>query len=93
MIVGRHAEREALASFLGDPSRSSAALVLEGEPGIGKTTLWLEALADAQERGYTILASEPAEPDAGVPLSTLGDLLDGVDVDALTALPEPQRAA
>ncbi len=40
-VVGREAELEAIGAFLGDPA--SRALVLEGEAGIGKTTLWLAA--------------------------------------------------
>jgi hypothetical protein len=38
-IVGREAELEALRAFL-QPGFAPAALVLTGEPRIGKTTLW-----------------------------------------------------
>jgi MoxR-like ATPase len=41
-VVGREAELEAIDRFLG--SEAGRALVLEGEPGIGKTTLWRVAL-------------------------------------------------
>jgi predicted ATPase len=39
-IVGRDAEVASLQAFVGDAGRTCAALVLEGEAGIGKSTLW-----------------------------------------------------
>lgn len=39
-VIGREAELDIIASVLGDPSDGAAAVLLEGEPGIGKTTLW-----------------------------------------------------
>jgi hypothetical protein len=40
-IVGREEELGAIREFL-DAVERLAALVIEGEPGIGKTTLWRE---------------------------------------------------
>ena len=39
-IVGRERELAALAGFVDEAPRRPRALVLEGEAGIGKTTLW-----------------------------------------------------
>jgi tRNA A37 threonylcarbamoyladenosine biosynthesis protein TsaE len=38
--IGREAELAAVGGFLDTPAGPPAALVLEGEAGIGKTTLW-----------------------------------------------------
>ena len=59
-IVGREEEATALAAFLagrGEPR----ALVLTGEAGMGKTTLWQAALATAQELGIRVLAARASE--------------------------------
>ena len=39
-IVGRGVELAAVERFVDRATRSFAALVLEGEAGIGKTTIW-----------------------------------------------------
>ena len=41
-IVGRDEERASVAAFVGRVPDTPSALVLEGEAGIGKSTLWLE---------------------------------------------------
>jgi hypothetical protein len=43
-IVGREDELHAIEAFVVRGTEGPAALVLEGEPGIGKTTLWLAGL-------------------------------------------------
>ena len=49
MIVGRERERAAVDSFVAARGDGPRALILEGERGIGKTTLFRHAL-DAEER-------------------------------------------
>ena len=51
-IVGRESELGSLYAFLDRPVGVPVGLVLEGEPGIGKSTLWLAAVAAARERGF-----------------------------------------
>jgi predicted ATP-dependent serine protease len=63
--VSRQAEEQAVADFLSGVPSAPAALVIEGDPGIGKTTLWLRDLDRAHERGFTVLASRP--PNGGWP--------------------------
>jgi hypothetical protein len=65
LLFGRDRELPCVGSFLESlPTAGPAALVIDGEPGIGKTTLWRAALDAAGERGYRLLSSRPAEADA-----------------------------
>ena len=68
-------------------------LVIEGEPGIGKTTLWTEATGRARAVGWQVLSCRPAASDAGLSHVALADLLRGVPDDAFARLPAPQRRA
>ena len=92
-IVGREPELESLAAFLDTPLTGAGALLLAGEPGIGKTTLWRAAVEDARGRGYRVLACRPAESETKLSFAALGDLLEGAADEALPVLPEPQRRA
>ncbi len=100
--MGRVPERALLEAFLAGaeatPGGTEAAdlLVLAGEPGIGKTSLWEAALEHAAGRGYLVLASRATEADARLPFAGLVDLVEAIeaaDADAIAALPEPQRIA
>ena len=88
--VGREGELSRLASFLA-VAGAARALVLEGDAGSGKSTLWDEAIARAGERGVRVLAARPGESEATFSFAALTDLLEGVDLAALPDLPEPQR--
>ena len=67
--------------------------MLEGEAGVGKTTLWMAAIAVAEGQGLRVLQSRPAESETALSFSGIGDLLDGVLEEALAPLPDPQRHA
>jgi DNA-binding CsgD family transcriptional regulator len=90
-IVGRAAELQQVGELLADEARSARALVLIGDAGVGKTTIWEEGVRLADERGLRVLAARPAEGEAALPFAGLGDLLGPV-VDAIE-LPRPQRLA
>ncbi len=92
-IVGRGVELAAVERFVDRASRSFAALVLEGDAGIGKTTLWESALAAARARGWLVLISRPVRSEQGLTLGGLSDVFGGLDDSALAGLPEPQRHA
>ena len=92
-ILGRAAELEVLRSFLADVAQGPRSLVLAGEPGIGKTTLWRAAVTDAHTRGYRVLACRPIGSEVQLSFAALGDLLGPVLGDALPELPPPQRHA
>lgn len=90
-VVGRADARRRLRDFLERARREPAALVLEGEPGIGKTALWQEALQQAAD--LTTLVCRPTQAEQALPFAGLGDLLAGVADDVLPALPVAQRLA
>ena len=93
-IVGRDGELGALNGFLDrEGAPGGAALVLEGEAGIGKSTLWLSGVETARERGLRVLSSRPAEVELGVAHAGLGDLLEDVLSEVLPELAAPRRRA
>jgi DNA-binding CsgD family transcriptional regulator len=89
--IGRNDELAAVEEFLRSVADVRGALVLEGEPGVGKTTLWRWAVTRARELNIRVLAANPVEAETKLSLSTLGDLLGGVLDEVLPALPGPQR--
>lgn len=92
-IVGRGVELAAVERFVGRAGNGLAALVLEGEPGIGKTTIWESAVRAAGDAGFRVLRSQPASSELGLTLGGLTDLLDPIDERLLSRLPDPQRHA
>jgi DNA-binding CsgD family transcriptional regulator len=91
-VVGRQEELADLERFLAAGSGLPAALVLEGEPGIGKTTLWRSAVA-AAARSYLVLSAQPVAGEVELSHASLADLLEPCVADVLPALPRPQRRA
>ena len=91
-IVGRDVELEAVVRFLASAKAPASILVIESEPGMGKTTLWREALLRS-EHARIVLSCQPARSEASLSYSALGDLLSAVDQSAFRALPSPQREA
>jgi DNA-binding CsgD family transcriptional regulator len=91
--VGRGEELGALASFLQIGGGGAAVLAIEGEPGIGKTTIWREGVRLARERGATVLVAQTTESEAGFSFAGLTDLLDLLDDAVLQRLPAPQHDA
>jgi DNA-binding CsgD family transcriptional regulator len=79
--------------FLDRAADGPTALVLAGEPGIGKSTLWLAAVAAARRLGLTVLSSRPAESERGLAYVGLGDLFDGVLDGVIGDLSPPRRRA
>jgi DNA-binding CsgD family transcriptional regulator len=90
-IVGRDQELASVRAFVDGAGVGPAALVLEGEPGIGKSTLWLAGVERARESGSRILFSRPAEAERGLAHAGLGDLFEGVLDDVLPRLSAPRR--
>ncbi|MEH3142744.1 MAG: AAA family ATPase [Mycobacterium kyogaense] len=92
-LVERPAVERITADFLAAAADRPAMLVIEGEPGIGKTTAWREIIDRAQRSGFRVLRTRPSAAETGVAYAGLGDLLDGVDAQLLDILAPPQRAA
>ena len=89
--VGRQADEQAVAAFLDGVPSAPAALVIEGDPGIGKTTLWHDALDQARGRGFTVLASRAARAESVLAYAALADLLADVHESLWADLPAPQQ--
>jgi DNA-binding CsgD family transcriptional regulator len=92
-IVGREEELDFLHAFLDQEAGGPLALVLEGEAGIGKSTLWLAGVEAARDRGLRVLSSRPAEAERGLAHVVLSDLFEGVLDEVLPALSAPRRHA
>ena len=91
--VGREAELAEVDLFLGQACAASCALALEGDAGIGKTTIWQETVDRARGAGMLVLACRPAAAEAKLSFSGLSDMLAGVQEPAFAALPDLQRNA
>lgn len=92
-MIGREHELGLLSAFLDCSADGPTAFVLEGEPGIGKSTLWLAGVEFARQRGMLVLSSRPAEAERGLAHVGLGDLFDDVVDDVVRELPMPRRRA
>jgi DNA-binding NarL/FixJ family response regulator len=75
---------DAFAASLGQGAR---ALVLRGEPGIGKSALWRHAVERCRSEGFEVLRTRPAEEEMPLALVGLLDLFRqaGLDRAALEA--------
>jgi DNA-binding CsgD family transcriptional regulator len=89
----RPLEARTVSGFLDSAASGPSALLIEGEPGIGKTTLWLAAHELARDRGFRVLSARAAAAESVLAYTALADLLDGVPAAAWAGLPEPQRSA
>ena len=86
-------ESRAVDDFLAAAAIEPSALLIEGEPGIGKTTLWLTAVEQARDRGFRVLSARAAAAESVLAYTSLADLFDCVDAAAWSDLPAPQRLA
>ena len=92
-MIARAAELGAIERFVTASADRPVALVLEGDPGIGKTTLWEAGIDAARKRQLRILSARASGAEAQLSFAGLTDLLEDVDERALAGLPAPQRLA
>jgi DNA-binding CsgD family transcriptional regulator len=92
-MLGREQELAAVGRFLDAAAASPAALLIEGDAGIGKTTIWLEGVRAAATREHLVLSSRASPAETRLSYTALGDLLDPVIDQALPQLPGPQQRA
>jgi DNA-binding CsgD family transcriptional regulator len=90
--AGRGAELRVVEAFARAPG-TTRALVLAGEAGIGKTTLWRAGLHAATAAGATVLRCEPAAAETGLSFSALADLVEQRLGELEPRLAPPQRHA
>jgi DNA-binding CsgD family transcriptional regulator len=91
-LLGRADEVAVVDAFLEGAGDGTRALVVEGEPGVGKTTVWRDGVARARERGFRVLQAQPAAAERELSFATLTDLLEPV-ADAFDELPRTRRLA
>jgi len=87
--VGRERELNVVSDFVA--GNSGGVLAIAGEPGIGKTTVWREAIKRARAAGSLVMLARPAEAEAKLSFAGLADLLADVPEEFFAGLPEPQR--
>ncbi len=68
----------AVTDFLASAAIDPSALLVDGEPGIGKTNLWLAAVQEARRRGFHVMSARPAASESVLAYAALADLLAGV---------------
>jgi DNA-binding CsgD family transcriptional regulator len=92
-VLGRADDLTLTSQLLERVPSGPVAIVIGGDEGIGKTTLWAAVLSQAEERRYRVISARPVESEAKLAFAAVADLLrDGLD-EALLALPSPQRMA
>jgi DNA-binding CsgD family transcriptional regulator len=91
-LLGRDAETGLLASLLDGIEGGGGALVLYGEPGIGKSRLIAMAAALARDRGFTVLTAAGVQSEAHLAFAGLHQLLRPLRF-RVADLPAAQRAA
>jgi DNA-binding CsgD family transcriptional regulator len=92
-LVGREDEIGRLAGFVQRVPDGPRGVVVRGEAGIGKTTLWRHAVEAAAVAGLTILATRCVEAELPLGLAGLTDLVEERLPDVAEKLADPQRSA
>lgn len=92
-VVGRDLELAAVGSFLDGIAVEPGALLVEGEAGIGKTTVWAAAVDEAESRGIRVLQARAAETEVRLSYAALADLVGANFEAARRALPPIQQRA
>src|SRR5689334_523546 len=82
-----------MSAFLDSAPRGPRALLVEGEAGIGKSTIWFEAVRLAEARAYRVLRARPAESEARLSYAVLADLTGPAFDETRAVLPAPQERA
>src|SRR5947208_1188186 len=92
-IPRRPDEVRSISDFLTHAAAGPSALLLEGEAGIGKTTLWRWAQDQARQHGFRVLAARAAASESVLAYAAVADMIATADSAALAALSDPQRSA
>ncbi|CAA9219068.1 MAG: hypothetical protein AVDCRST_MAG04-532 [uncultured Acetobacteraceae bacterium] len=91
-IFGREHELARLEQLVDGVSERGAALLVRGEPGIGKSTLLAAAVRYAETAGMRVLRATGVQSETHLPFAGLHQLVLPV-LDRAEDLPPPQRTA
>jgi ATP/maltotriose-dependent transcriptional regulator MalT len=92
-VVCRTGELGAIAEFLTSACARPSGLTIEGEAGIGKTTLWSGATEQARERGSCVLSARACQAESAIGYAAVADLLSDVESAIFVRLPNLHRVA
>ncbi|WP_142280641.1 AAA family ATPase [Mycobacterium saskatchewanense] len=92
LVPRRPSHARTVDQFLTAATQRPASLVVDGEACIGKTTFWLDALAQARERGFLLLVAQTAAAESELAYAGLADLLGSIELP-IPELPGPQQRA
>ncbi|HEY0390007.1 MAG TPA: AAA family ATPase [Gaiellales bacterium] len=90
-LIGRGDELALIEVFLDE--RGPRGLLIEGEPGIGKSSLWASGVEASRGRGMTILAARATGAEVRLSYAGLSDMVGDLPASAFASLPEPQQRA
>lgn len=93
MIVGREVEMAEVERLLSRARDQTSALLIEGEPGIGKTTVFRAAMERGKEAGFAVLSCRAAASEAAFALAAVADIVEDIPRSHWAALPAPQLRA
>ena len=91
--LSRSTEFAMLSEFIASATKGPSGLVITGEAGIGKTTLWLEGVNRAAAAGFRVLSARVGQAESVLAYATVADVLADVDPDIFETLPNVQRVA
>ena len=91
-VIGREREMAVLRDALRDVADGGSAFVVDGEPGIGKSSLVAEAIASANARGLRTITTTGTMAESAEPYAALHMLLYPLRA-GIADLPGPQRRA
>src|SRR3954449_4336571 len=91
-VLGRSSEIRAIDGLIAGVGERGAALVISGEPGIGKSVLLAGAARSARAQGMQVLTTTGVQSESHLPSAGLHQLLRPI-LDHVADLPGPQHDA
>jgi DNA-binding CsgD family transcriptional regulator len=92
-IIARDEEFASIRAFLGSVELGPAAVVLVGEPGIGKSILWEAGVREAARSFSRVISCRSVEAEASLAFAGLSDLIADVLADVGPSLRPLRRRA
>ncbi len=92
-LIGRALERAAISAALDASADRTAAVLLTGDAGIGKTAIWESIVAERRAAGDHVLISRATSAEARLPWVGMTDLMRTMPPTTLESLPAVQRRA